>query len=139
MMGLLFIYLIVIIVIVGVAIAYFMLSNNKKGIKDGKYANNPDNLYVIVSKGKVIIFVKTAKQTGGYIMAPTVEFNITKAEDPITIDNKETVVYISDKPVYGKPIFLAQSHSTDNLSFYIMGVSSYARHPEFPEDLRKIE
>ena len=108
---------------------------------DGKYGNNLDELFVAVGNNqtKVLIMMKAARQGGGSIMAPAAEFQISKAQDPITIDNKQTDVYKSTNLVFGKYIFLARNPTTCGISFYKMGTSSYEKLPDLPVELRKVE
>lgn len=108
---------------------------------DGKYGNNLDELFVIVgqNQGKVLIMMKANKQSGGTMMAPAAEFQIQKAVDPITIDNKKTDVYMSVKPVFNMYYFLARNPTTCGLSFYKMGATGYEKLPDMPTELRKVE
>ena len=147
---------IIILIVVVALVAYFMLSGgaNSGGVSsggattvscsesiDGKYGNNLDELFVAVgnNQSKVLIMMKAAKQGGGSIMAPAAEFQIQKAQDPITIDNKQTDVYMSVKPVFNTYYFLARNPTTCGLSFYKMGATGYEKLPDMPVELRKVE
>ena len=157
MNALLIVVLIILIVVIAL-VAYFMLSGSTSGgvsssglsqggssgcssSMDGKYGNNLDELFVIVgqNQGKVLIMMKAAKQSGGTMMAPAAEFQIQKAVDPITIDNKKTDVYMSVKPVFNMYYFLARNPTTCGLSFYKMGATGYEKLPDMPVELRKVE
>ena len=155
-MNILLIVGIIILIVVVALVAYFMLSGgaNSGGVSsggattvscsesiDGKYGNNLDELFVAVgnNQSKVLIMMKAAKQGGGSIMAPAAEFQIQKAQDPITIDNKQTDVYMSVKPVFNTYYFLARNPTTCGLSFYKMGATGYEKLPDMPVELRKVE
>lgn len=116
-------------------VSYFMLGKTE-GIKDGKYANEGQRLYITISKNRVQFWVDE-RQTGSF--TKFLDFDIIKSDMKVSIEGKERVAYVSTTPIDRKSFYIAQSPS-DVLFFYTLknGVLEQIQEKEF-NNLKKVE